>query len=44
MGREKNREPVETIWVLSKSYRELIMKIEDVRRGGLAGADRAGTW
>lgn len=44
MGREKNREHVETGWVLSKSCPELKLQTEDVRRGGLAVADRAGTW
>lgn len=44
MTPEKNREDVGGIFVLPKKSRNVESKVKEARRGGLLGADRAGTY
>jgi hypothetical protein len=41
---EKTHDRARKICILSQTDRECLLEIEKLRRGGLVGADRAGTW
>lgn len=44
MTSEKSCKELGRIAVLPREYTDLIVEIEKLRRGGMAGADKASTW
>jgi hypothetical protein len=44
MKKERNYDLAMQFCVLFKNDKKFCLQIEEMRRGGLVGADRAGTW